>query len=161
MFPSHDRRGPVVDGPVGAVRVNCRMCHGTLTPRVNLGETPIANDFSATPNTGEKHPLILCECNDCGHVQLDRAIVNFNDYKYRTPKAYEKHLKQTAAVLKKRFPHAKKIVEIGSNNGLYTEILHEAFGGSIIGVDPAGTHWACWKVPFGEKVADKILGMGS
>lgn len=134
----------------------CRMCRGTLTLKLSLAPTPIANAFSDEPNVGEKHPLNLMECGDCGHVQLDRVLETFDDYKYRTPKAYEAHLRDTAAILKARYPRAKKIVEIGSNNGLNTEILQKAFSGSVIGVDPAGCHWACWKMPFDETVASRI-----
>lgn len=136
--------------------MNCRMCRGELSLRIKFKPTPIANAFSDEPDTGELHPLNLMECASCGHVQLDRALETFQDYKYRTPKAYEKHLRNTAATLKARYPGARKIVEIGSNNGLNTKILQGAFGGSVVGIDPAGTHWACWKMPFTEIVAERI-----
>lgn len=136
--------------------MNCRMCRGGLRLAVKFKPTPIANAFSDEPNTGELHPLNLMECMSCGHVQLDRVLETFVDYKYRTPNAHRKHLIETAATLKARYPRARKIVEIGSNNGINMEILQHAFGGSVIGVDPAGTHWACWKMPFDEIVAERI-----
>ncbi len=136
--------------------MRCRMCLGDLEMRVVFPPTPIANKLEDGPNQGDKHPLNLMQCKECGHVQLDRILEAFSDYPYRTPKAYEAHLRTTATALKARFPHVKTIIEIGSNNGLYTEILQKTFQGSVIGVDPAGTHWACWKMPFGEEVATRI-----
>ena len=125
------------------------MCHGDLEQVFSLAPTPIANSFPATPNTGDCHPLDLMQCKDCDHIQLSHVLPDlFKDYKYRTPKAVENHLMQTAVMLKQRYPHAKTVLEIGSNNGINTEILKQQFD-SIIGIDPAGTHWACMKMPFG------------
>lgn len=136
--------------------MNCRMCRGELSQRFNLADTPIANNLQDHPYGGDYHPLNLMECQDCGHVQLDRAVVDFNHYPYRTPKAQQPYLEGVATNLRNRFPRAEKVVEIGSNNGLNTEILKRAGFASVIGVDPAGTHWAAWKVPFDENAAQRI-----
>lgn len=134
------------------------MCHGPLDFKFGLEPTPIANLFPDTPDTGEKIPLDLMECRDCGHVQMRHVVTGlFDDYKYRTPKAFESHLKATAATLRKRYPFARSMLEIGSNNGMYTEILHAEGFKRTMQCDPAGTHWACWKVPFGLEIAKEMF----
>lgn len=133
------------------------MCHGALHEVYALDDTPIANSFPEEPFNGEKHPLVLMECDECGHIQLRDVIEGlFESYPYRTPKAYGSYLEGTAAILRARYPDVEEVIEIGSNNGLYTEILNGVGFPSIIGVDPAGTHWASWRTPFNELLACRL-----
>jgi len=133
------------------------MCHGELREVFSLNYSPAANNFTVEPFTGGKFPLVLMECRTCKHVQLRDVLTNlFSDYKYRTPKAYSPHLQATAELLKKRYPTTSSILEIGGNNGLYTEILHNTFNCPVISVDPAGTHHATWKEPFNKEVAGRV-----
>ena len=133
------------------------MCHGTLREVYQLNDTPIANALQTEPFAGEKYPLVLMECEQCAHIQLRDVLTGlFESYPYRTPKAYEGHLKTTAGLLRQRYPKAGSTVEIGANNGLYTDILAGCDFTPIIGVDPAGTHWSCWKSPFSLHIAKKI-----
>jgi methylation protein EvaC len=104
---------------------------------LSLTPTPIANSFPATPDKdAERFPLDIAECVDCGHVQQDyQATIDWVDYRYKTPDANRQHLAEAAADLKQRYPLAEKVLEIGSNNGLYLEELRKA-GFEAIGVDP-------------------------
>lgn len=104
---------------------------------LSLTPTPIANSFPAHPDKdAERFPLDIAECVDCGHVQQDyQATIDWVDYRYKTPDANRQHLAAAADDLKRRYPWAKKVMEIGCNNGLYLEELTKA-GFDAFGVDP-------------------------
>jgi SAM-dependent methyltransferase len=104
---------------------------------LSLTPTPIANSFPAHPDKdAERFPLDIAECIDCGHVQQDyQATIDWVDYRYKTPDANRQHLAEAANDLKQRYPWAKKVLEIGSNNGLYLEELRKV-GFDAVGVDP-------------------------
>jgi SAM-dependent methyltransferase len=115
----------------------CRLCYGPTRVMLSLTPTPIANSFPAHPDKdAERFPLDIAECVDCGHVQQDyQATIDWVDYRYKTPDANRQHLAEAAADLKQRYPWAKKVLEIGSNNGLYLEELRKV-GFDAVGVDP-------------------------
>jgi SAM-dependent methyltransferase len=104
---------------------------------LSLTPTPIANSFPAHPDKdAERFPLDIAECIDCGHVQQDyQATIDWVDYRYKTPDANRQHLAASAKDLKERYPWAKTVLEIGSNNGLYLEELKRV-GFQAMGVDP-------------------------
>lgn len=134
----------------------CRMCGGTLTERLKLSPTPIANQFQEKPMTGTFYPLDLMECDTCKHVQTRHVLTGlFDDYKYKTPKTQSESLLDTAKKLKEKYPLAKNVLEIGANNGLNVHILNKVFD-SVIGVDPAG-EWPVWNMNFDIGVA-RLVG---
>ena len=102
-----------------------------------LSPTPIANSFPALPDqAAQRYPLEIAECILCGHVQQQyQASVDWTDYRYRTPEANRERLAEAAQDIKTRYPWARTVLEIGSNNGLYIEELKRA-GFSALGVDP-------------------------
>jgi uncharacterized Zn finger protein len=65
----------------------CRLCGSTKLEQVlGLESTPLANQFVDKQGVEQEiHPLVLLECQVCGHVQLS-AIVDpdtlFRDYVY-------------------------------------------------------------------------------
>lgn len=136
-------------------RNNCRLCGGDVEVKLTLKPTPIANNFTSEPNQGELYPLELVECADCGHVQNHHVFSGlYDNYKFRTPSANKARLQATARALHERFPDATKVVEIGSNNGLYLHVLQQEFG-SVVGVDPSG-EWPVWPHEFNLDVAKRI-----
>lgn len=126
--------------------MKCRLCGGDGRVMFRLTPTPIANSFPEKPDQdADRYPLELQECFDCGHVQLkDYVSVDWVDYRYATPEAVRPHLREAAVKLKSRYPNARTVLEIGSNNGLYLEELKRA-GFEATGVDPCGTDI---KAPF-------------
>jgi predicted TPR repeat methyltransferase len=104
---------------------------------LSLTPTPIANSFPAHPDKdAERFPLDIAECVDCGHVQQDyQATIDWVDYRYKTPDANRQRLAAAAKGLRESYPWAKKVMEIGSNNGLYLEELRKV-GFDAFGVDP-------------------------
>lgn len=121
-------------------RVTCRMCKShKLEEKLRLSDTPIANSFPDKPNDGEFYPLILMQCGECDHVQLKHVLdkeLLFSNYKYSTPTAYVPHLSRFAESLKASYPKAKRVLEIGSNNGRFLDEL-KIVGFEPIGVDPS------------------------
>lgn len=131
----------------------CRMCMGDVESVLELSATPIANAFSYGPdNFALMYPLGLCQCVNCGHVQIGFNIEGsylFTDYKYQTPEAERSRLAECARNLAVKYPHAlrvknkggksgemPKVLEIGSNNGIYINELNKA-GFFSVGVDPS------------------------
>jgi len=116
------------------------MCFGESRVMLALTPTPIANDFPTEPNpTVERFPLDVQQCLRCGHVQLrQRVKVDWVQYKYATPDANRPHLAKSAHDICTRYPQAKTVLEIGSNNGLYLDELQRV-GLEAYGVDPCAT----------------------
>lgn len=130
----------------------CRLCFGVCRVQMSLTPTPLANSFAEYPDRdAPQYPLELQECLDCGHVQLKQHMrIDWQDYAYRTPAANTVHLAMAAQAIKDRYPLAKSVLEIGSNNGLYLEALKEQ-GFTALGVDPNTTVGIA--APFSDRLA--------
>jgi hypothetical protein len=121
-------------------RTTCRLCDGPVRPVFALTPTPIANAYAAEPDEGAaRYPLELVQCWRCSHVQLRHVVSGlFQDYKYSTPQTVATYLAPFVKELRRRYPNKRKVLEIGSNNGTYLEVLR-AHGFEAIGIDPAAT----------------------
>lgn len=135
----------------------CRMCFGGMRTMLSLTPTPIANSFSAYPDQdAERFPLNVQQCTSCDHVQQEYlAQIDWTDYHYATPAANRPHLELAAENIRARYPSFKTAWEIGSNNGLYRDIL-TAHGFTVTGVDPNTTVGI--KAPFSLEL---VKGMES
>jgi novobiocin biosynthesis protein NovU/D-mycarose 3-C-methyltransferase len=132
-------------------RTTCRLCDSKVSPVFSFTSTPIANDYKSEPDTNaDRYPLELTQCTECGHVQQRFVLTElFEDYKYSTPATVARYLDPTAKLLKKRFPKAKTVLEIGSNNGTYLKVLREN-GFKATGIDPAASGEGNCKAYFSE-----------
>ena len=121
-------------------RLTCRLCGDRVAPVFALTPTPIANAFPAKPDAGaERYRLELVQCCSCAHVQVRDVVpdaVLYADYRYETPAALAPDLAARARALRRDYPQARRVLEIGSNNGLFLGALREA-GFDTFGVDPA------------------------
>lgn len=127
------------------IRTDCRLCFGPLERLLDLGYTPLANEYPEQPGLQDEFPLFLSRCQHCGHVQLP-VVVNperlFRNYAYQsgTSPVFRAHLREFA---QDTMPHHPRqdgpplIVDIASNDGtLLSEF--EALGPcKLLGVDPA------------------------
>jgi SAM-dependent methyltransferase len=123
----------------------CRLCGSTKLEQVlGLESTPLANQFVDKQGVEQEiHPLVLLECQVCGHVQLS-AIVDpdtlFRDYVYvsGTSPVFVDHFRDYAKQSISRFGLEKDdlVVDIGSNDGTLLGFFKEA-GMKVLGVDPA------------------------
>jgi SAM-dependent methyltransferase len=144
---------------VGAhkVRTCCGLCrHDKLTEVINLGNTPLANEFltaediehlSNFKTEQEVFPLALVRCDACRHVQTS-VIVSadrlFSHYLYATgtSRVTVEHFTAYAHEVTERFGLLKKkdagfVVEIGSNDGTMLKAFKDLGVGKVLGIDPA------------------------
>lgn len=138
-------------------RLTCRLCGAAVKPVFALTPTPIANAFPAKPDAGaERYRLELAQCGACSHVQVRDVVpdaVLYADYRYETPQALAGALAGRARALRAEYPQAQRVLEIGSNNGLFLEALREA-GFEAFGVDPSAAPMEhAIRAPFTQELA--------
>lgn len=128
-------------------RTQCRTCGSQrLTLVLDLGSTPLANDFLAPEETARYDlslPLRVMLCHDCSLVQLADSVdpkVLYSRYAYvtSTSRTMDEHLTAQAAhllgLLKPTAP--PKVLEIASNTGILLRKFQER-GAEGLGVEPA------------------------
>lgn len=130
-----------------SIRSNCALCESRKIENVlSFKPTPIANTFHTLETysdslKGNKIPLSLLKCEDCGHVQIRELIREdflFNSYPYKssTSRSMRQRLEQLALNYCARYPEASSVVEIGSNDN-YLLKCFSSKGLKCLGVDPA------------------------
>jgi methylation protein EvaC len=124
----------------------CGGCRSTnLTEWLNLGSSPLANDYPAQPDlTLKQYTLGLLRCNRCSLVQSTEVVPDDElwnrEYGFYTGGSWqvvEQQRKYALDVLAQHEALAKKlVVEIGCNDGTMLKNFKEA-GCPTLGVDPA------------------------
>jgi SAM-dependent methyltransferase len=125
-------------------RPDCRLCGAAIDKVLDLGSTPLANEYPEAPIPDQdRFPLYLAECRDCGHIQLPVVVDPerlYRDYRYAsgTTIAFRQHLERLAKLIIERGPLAANdlVVDIGSNDGTLLEEF-QGRGMRVVGVDPA------------------------
>lgn len=115
----------------------CLCCDGDLTPLLDWGNMPLANNY----NIKEPFPLKLNLCTTCFHLQLDETVdpeILFKDYPYfsgtsQTSRDYFKDIAETAL---RYLPEAKTTLDIACNDGSQLDAFKE-LGLLTYGIDPA------------------------
>ena len=119
----------------------CAYCKtGPLEVVIDLGLQAPANAYKQYPDQAEnRYALKVALCPLCGLAQLTRdsqvpPTYLFANYAYRTGTATPliTHLAELAAKVGKG-----RVIEVGSNDGLFLEILKRRTGAQVLGVDPA------------------------
>ncbi len=126
----------------------CRACGSRrLTQVLDLGKTPLANDFISPEEVSRYSaflPLRLCICEECSLAQLAETVdpkVLYSRYAYvtSTSRTMEEHLSgQRDLLLKLTKPEGRqlRVLEIASNTGLFLQKFQER-GAEVLGVEPA------------------------
>lgn len=123
------------------ILTTCRICRGSqLKTILDLGSTPLANEFPSSPQPQDRYPLYIAQCQDCEHVQLPVSVppeVLFSHYTYRsdTSPSYREHLSRAARALA-NLANGGLVLEIGSNDGTLLREF-QALGCSVLGIEPA------------------------
>ena len=129
-------------------RTNCRTCGAKrLELILDLGKTPLANDFLAVEevkNYSTRLPLRLVLCTNCSLVQLADTVdpkVLYSRYAYVTSnsKTMDAHLSAQRDHLLANGGFENKhprVMEIASNTGLFLQKFKEK-GCEVLGVEPA------------------------
>lgn len=130
-------------------RTECGGCLSpNLHPILNLGETPLADQFPATlkeANNQTRYPLVLLACEACHLVQLEEIVPDEilfgSDYGFYsgTSKAILDYYDRYADWIDIRFDQNKnlKILEIACNDGGLLKSLKNKGFHNLYGVDPA------------------------
>jgi SAM-dependent methyltransferase len=125
------------------INKKCRLCKSKIKKIINLGPQPLANQFLKTKKN-KRYPLNLAKCINCGFFQLIEAFDNnflFSKYNYYSPENNEvtkHHLLIITEILKnKKINTNSKILEIGSNNCTFLDLLKFKFKCFVFGIDPA------------------------
>jgi SAM-dependent methyltransferase len=133
---------------IGEHLMKCRMCKSTrLYPFLDLGNTPLADQFKTEPQLDEPetyYPLKVVVCDDCGLAQLNyvvpREILFQNDYPYEssTTRTGKLHWEGLAKTVTSRFGLGADdlVVDIGSNVGVLLQAFKDC-GTRVYGIDPA------------------------
>jgi SAM-dependent methyltransferase len=122
----------------------CRICEGeALTEILDLGAQPPANSLRRNLETAlPAIPLVLCQCDACGTVQLTETVSPeylFRDYVWVTgtsgvARAYSEAFRDNMLA---RCPAKKlSVLEVASNDGTFLQRFRER-GHDVLGVDPA------------------------
>jgi SAM-dependent methyltransferase len=123
------------------ILTTCRICRGSsLRTILDLGSTPLANEFPSAPTQQQRYPLYIAQCQTCEHVQLPVAVppeVLFSHYTYRsdTSPSYREHLSRAAKALA-NLANGGLVLEIGSNDGTLLQEF-KALGCNVLGIEPA------------------------
>lgn len=139
----------------------CRICLGGTEEVLTLTPTPIANSYPTQPDSfAPRFPLGVLRCKGCGHCQVSYEIEGsalFSDYRYETPPAERQRLAKYATYLASQY--SGKVLEIGSNNGLFVEELNRV-GFQTVGIDPAKPHRGlpAWFDSKSAKVMEQTFG---
>ena len=125
------------------INKKCRLCKSKIKKIINLGPQPLANQFLKRKKI-KKYPLNLAKCTNCGFFQLKEAFNTnflFSKYNYYSPENNEvtkHHLFIINKILKnKNINTDSKILEIGSNNCTFLDLLKFKFKCFVFGIDPA------------------------
>src|SRR5438093_3812364 len=128
-------------------RETCRACgKSTLELVLDLGKTPLANDFidpSEVPQYNTLLPLRLCVCRTCTLAQLADTVdpkILYARYAYvtSTSKTMDEHLSSQCKHLMEIAGLKKdaRVLEIASNTGVYLKKFQEQ-ACEVLGVEPA------------------------
>jgi hypothetical protein len=125
------------------INKECRLCKSKLEKIINIGPQPLANQFLKKKNF-KKYPLNLTKCSSCNFFQLQESFNTnflFSKYNYYSPENYEvtkHHLFIIKKICKNKIINSSsKILEIGSNNCTFLDLVKFKFKCFVLGIDPA------------------------
>ena len=120
----------------------CRLCGcKKLVNSIDLGKSPLANQFLLKKSKVKKYPLKVLKCNSCNHLQLSHVINEkklFSKYLFvsGTSKTNLKHFYEYAKECSKRFLKKKSnILDIAANDGSFLNYFNKK--NIRVGIDPA------------------------
>ena len=110
---------------------------------IEFGDHPIAHRFLDDPNDDEyTNPLTLTFCKNCGLVRIENPIPAkelYTNYGWLSSWRPQPHAPRLVEMIESLDGLGKdaKILEVGSNDGLFLSMLKSAGFANVVGVDPA------------------------
>jgi SAM-dependent methyltransferase len=123
------------------VNEKCLICQGPLVEVVQLGQSALANELHLDATEPfETFPLTLSVCKECWHLQNSTLVPEerlYSHYLYLsdTGQSNQTYFQNLAKYLQHK-THAKNVLDIGSNDGLFLSYC-QTRGMKVLGVDPA------------------------
>ena len=122
----------------------CRLCgQRDVLPLFDFGRQPIAHRFLTDPDQAEyTHSLTVEFCEGCGLTQLGHPIppaLLYTEYNWLSSWKWQPHVRRLGDLIE-QLPELKKtdrIVEIGSNDGSFLEMLRQRGYRNLLGIEPA------------------------
>lgn len=121
----------------------CLACgSNNLTPSLDLGMQPLANNLTTEPTDQDRYPLRVNLCKDCYHLQLSHTVdpkVIYSNYLYvagtsQTLKDYSDwfagYVSETMTI------DTNNVLDIGCNDGTQLNFFKNR-GFNTFGIDPA------------------------
>lgn len=156
--------------------LNCRVCGAGLNDVfVDLGMSPIANDYVASENANAMepfYPLCVYVCTDCWLVQLPAAQSADNifrdDYAYfsSVSRSWVEHARRYVEMMVSRFDFGPdhSVVEVASNDGYLLQFFKQREI-PVLGIEPCGNVAAAAReigIPtitrfFGKELAAELV----
>ena len=122
---------------------SCHLCGmQTLIPLLNFGEHPIAHNFLTSPSEEEYvHPVNLYYCESCGLIQLVDPIppeLLYTEYVCLSSWKAQPHLPRLVQLVEELpgLDRKSRIIEIGSNDGIFLDALRARGYENLLGVEP-------------------------
>jgi len=122
----------------------CHLCQRqAVEPIINFGEHPIAHHFLTRPSDNEYvHPVVLGYCEGCGLTQLVDPIPPekfYTDYNWLSSWKWNPHVPRLVQLISELSGLRKesRILEVGSNDGSFLEVLRKEGYRKLLGVEPA------------------------
>jgi hypothetical protein len=150
----------------------CRSCGaGELSPVLDLGETPLANDLPAPGDPDPaRYPLTLRLCAACSLLQIGEIVSPerlFSDYLYFSSFSDTMLRHAEGMVDALALPRGARLVEIASNDG-YLLKFGKQRGMEVLGVEPAANVARVAEergIPtlvefFGRRLAERLVAEG-
>ena len=126
-------------------RHTCRFCGShTLVTILDLGTSPLCDEYRARNISCEYFPLRLMLCNSCMSVQTSEVVASdfiYSDYVYftHTSPGLDIHFERYAAAVKLILGNSHGlVVDVGSNDGCLLSHFR-ALGFDVIGVEPSSS----------------------
>ena len=123
-------------------KYQCRLCQSKkLIKSIDLGKSPLANQFLLKLVKLKTYPLRVLKCKDCNHLQLSHVIDKkklFSKYLFvsGTSKTNLKHFHDYAEECSRRFLKKKSnILDIAANDGSFLKYFDKK--NIRVGIDPA------------------------
>ena len=123
-------------------KISCRLCEKKkLIQSIDLGNSPLANQFLDIPIKNKTYPLKVMRCAYCNHLQLSHVVDKrklFSKYLFvsSTSLTNLKHFQRYAIECRRRFIKKKsKILDIASNDGSFLNFFDKR--NIRVGIDPA------------------------
>lgn len=127
--------------------MECRLCGSqSLELCYSFGQTFIGDTFSNAANSDEiRYGYDIWACTECCHIQsfdvVDPGILFGSSYTYKPgySKGLESDFMRYVQVIKDRgyIRDKAKVVDIGSNDGLFLRCIKEIVNCDVVGVEPA------------------------